>query len=183
MRLAGRSSLVVLYLLGCGWRGSVWIVWSVLFSVDCFGGGVYIDTRAWMLFSPFFVSWHVLVVRAALLVLPPPSLSSNAPLIGSSGARAGAIFFINLHLISSHPIIGCLLAGLLFATRLPSYPYRPAPRPATIDTIGGEVHGCDTADGWRRCRACLILLVRCHPSHEMMMKRRKRMRQRRDAIG
>lgn len=76
-------------------------MWSVLFSVACFGGGVYINTRAWMLLSPFFVSWHMLVVRAVLWFSAPPSLSSNAPLIGSSGARAGAIFFYQS---SSHPI-------------------------------------------------------------------------------
>lgn len=47
-----------------------------------------------------------------------------------------AIFFINLHLIPSS--LGCLLTCWLFATRLLAYQYRPAPRPARIDTVGGE---------------------------------------------
>lgn len=142
------GSLVALCLLGWGGRGSVWIMWSVLFLVDYLGTVGYIISRALMLFSPFFVSWHVLVVRAALLVLPPQSLSSIClhELVPPGHGRER--FFLSIF-ISSHPIIGCLLAGLLFTTRLPSYPYRPAPRPATIDTIGGEVHGYDTTDGWR----------------------------------
>lgn len=37
-----------------------------LLSVDYSGAGVYINTRALMV-SPFFVSWHVLVVWAAFL--------------------------------------------------------------------------------------------------------------------
>lgn len=41
-------------------------MWSVLLSVDYFGRGGYIISRALMLFSPFFVSWHVLVMRAVL---------------------------------------------------------------------------------------------------------------------
>lgn len=86
---------------------------SVLFLVDYLGTVGYIISRALMLFSPFFVSWHVLVVRAALLVLSPPSLSSMPQLIGSSGARAGAIFFANFHLTSSHPSAALPTCGLL----------------------------------------------------------------------
>lgn len=57
-------------------------------------------------------------------------------------------FFIDFHLIPFH-LSAALLADLLFDTRLLAYPYLPAPRPAILDTIGGEVHGCDTTDGWR----------------------------------
>ena len=116
------------------------------FSVDYFGAGGYINTRAWMLFSPFFVSWHVLVARAVLwssahiaLVIAP----MNWFLRGTTGAIFLPIF------ISSHPISRLLATGSLFATRLLTYPYRPAPRPATLDTEDGEGHGYDTNDGER----------------------------------
>lgn len=168
--------------LGEAGRVSVWIMWSVLFSVDCFGVSVYINTCAWMLFSPFFVSWHVLVVWAVLWFSAPIALvyaPINRFLRGMTGAISLSIF------ISSS--LGCLLTcGLL----LPGYHHihiapllAPLLAPLPSTRMCGEAHGYDTADGWRRCRACLISLVRCHPSHEMMMRRRKRMRQRRDAIG
>lgn len=49
-------------------------MWSVLLSVDYFGRGGYIISRALMLFSPFFVSWHVLVMRAVLWSSAPIAL-------------------------------------------------------------------------------------------------------------
>lgn len=155
----GAWSLVAVCLLGWGWRWSVWIMWSALFSVDCFGGGVYINSRAWMLFSPFFVSWHMLVVRAVLWFSAPIALV-YAPINRFLRGTGGSDFFINLHLIPFHLPAACLLAEALFATRLPSYPYLPAPRPVILDTIGGEVHGCDTTDGLGRCHTCLISCVR-----------------------
>ena len=181
-------------------------MWSVLLSVDYFGRGGYIISRALMLFSPFFVSWHVLVMRAVLWSSAPIALVI-APIKRFLRGTTGAIFFANFSshtqlastipvprptscacyrpacLASSHLLItslGCLLTDLLFATRLLAYQYRPAPRPATLDTEDGEVHGCDTTDGWRdillascgwqlmatgraegrRCHDCLISLVR-----------------------
>lgn len=140
--------------LGEAGRVSVWIMWSVLFSVDCFGVSVYINTCAWMLFSPFFVSWHMLVVRAVLWFSAPPIALVYAPINRFLRGTTGAIFYQS----SSHLIISRLLACgfAFFATRLLAYQYRSTPRPATIDTIGGEIHGCDTADGWRA-----ILLASC----------------------
>lgn len=114
-----------------------------LFSVDCSGAVVYIVSRALKVFllSLFFLA--PVFVRAALLVLLPPSLSPMSQSVppGHDGSDFLSIF------ISSHPISRLLAYLLSFAARLPSYPSRPVPRPATIDTIGGEVHGCDTADG------------------------------------
>ena len=153
------GSLVALCLLGWGWRWSVGIMWSVLFSVDYLGEDGYINTRAWMLFSPFFVSWHVLVVRAVLWFSAPIALV-YAPINRFLRGTGGSDFFINLHLIPFHLPAACLLAEALFATRLPSYPYLPAPRPVILDTMSGEVHGCDTTDGLGRCHTCLISCVR-----------------------
>lgn len=114
-----------------------------------------------------------------MVLRPPPSLSSNAPINRFLRGAGGSDFFYRF---SSHLIISRLLACVVaFATRLPSYPYRPAPLPVSIDTIGGEVHGCDTVggggdvvlascgDGWQRegrsCGdgvLCLISLARFH---------------------
>ena len=67
-----------------------------------------------------------------------PHRSRLCPNKSVSPGHDGSDFFINLHLIISR-----LLTYLWsFATRLPSYPYRPAPRPATLDTMGGEAGGC-----------------------------------------
>lgn len=84
---------------------------SVLFLVDYLGTVGYIISRALMLFSPFFVSWHVLVVRAALLVLLPQSLSSNVPINRFLRGTDGSDFFLPIFL-SLHPIprLLCLLA-------------------------------------------------------------------------
>ena len=77
----------------------------------------------------------------------------------------GSVFFCRFFLpysacfsdAGSPPTAACLRG---FITRIlgysPAYQYRPAPRPATIDTIGGEAHGYDTADGRRGCPACLV---------------------------
>lgn len=99
-----------------------------------------------------------------------------------------AIFF---HQSSSHPIISRLLTYLLAfcysATRISISP-RSSPR--SYRHGGRGVHGCDTADWWRGCPVCLVLqwmatrrrrggdiiaclisLVRFHPSHEMIGRR------------
>lgn len=120
-------------------------MWSVLLSVDYFGRGGYIISRAWMLFSPFFVSWHVLVMRAVLWS-SAPHRSRHRPNKTVPPGHDGSDFFYRF---SSHPISWLLAYLRSFATRLLSYPYLPAPRPATLDTKDGEVHGCDTADGER----------------------------------
>lgn len=86
------GSLVAICLLGWGGRGSVWIMWSVLLSVDYFGRGGYIISRALMLFSPFFVSWHVLVMRAVLWSSAPIALVI-APIKRFLRGTTGAIFF------------------------------------------------------------------------------------------
>lgn len=139
----------------CGWRGvvacrpllawvrlagSVWIMWSVLFSVDYFGTVGYIISRALMLLSPFFVSWHVLVARAALLVLLPQSLSSNAPMNWFLRGTGGSDFFLSIF-ISSHLSATCLLAGLLFFCYSPtiiSISPRSSPRYHRHDRRGGS---------------------------------------------
>ena len=101
----------------------------------------------------------------------------------------GSDFFYRFpfHLISRPA--ACLLAVFCYqATRISISP-RSSPR---YPRHGGRVgHGCDTADGggssclphagvdgwrrvwaeWRRCRVCLISLVRCHSFHEMMGRR------------
>lgn len=113
----GAWSLVAVCLLGWGWRWSVWIMWSALFSVDCFGGGVYINSRAWMLFSPFFVSWHMLVVRAVLWFSAPPIALVYAPINRFLRGTTGAIFYQS----SSHLIISRLLACGFAFFLLPGY--------------------------------------------------------------
>lgn len=81
-------------------------MWSVLLSVDYFGRGGYIISRALMLFSPFFVSWHVLVMRAVLWSSAPIALVI-APIKRFLRGTTGAIFFIDFHLIPS-PSADCL---------------------------------------------------------------------------
>lgn len=92
----------------------MWIIWSVLFSVDCFGEDGYINTRAWMLFSPFFVSWHMLVVRAVLWFSAPIALvyaPINRFLRGTGESDFFLPFFISLHPIPRLPayLRGCFL--------------------------------------------------------------------------
>lgn len=110
---------------------------------------------------------------------PPPIALVQCPINRFLRGTGGSDFFINFSshtlLVSPMPVLRLrLIACGVFTTRIlgysPAYQYRPAPRPATLDTGGGEVHGCDAADGWRRCHTCLISLVRCHPSHEMMKR-------------
>lgn len=67
----------------------------------------------------------------------------------------GSDFFIDFHSISS---LDRLLAYLRsFATRLLAYPYRPAPRPATLDTGDGEGMDCDVGGGGGLMTACLLM--------------------------
>lgn len=101
--------------LGEAGRVSVWIMWSVLFSVDCFGVGVYINTCAWMLFSPFFVSWHVLVVWAVLWTSAPIALVI-APINRFLRGTNGSDFFSSIFISSHHSISRLLASDLLFAT-------------------------------------------------------------------
>ena len=108
-----------------------------------------------MLFSPFFVSWHVLVVRAVLWSSAPIALV-QCPINRFLRGTGGSDFFyrFSFHLILS---LGCLLTDLLFATRLLAYPYRPAPRPATLDTEDGEGMDCDVGGGGGLMTACLLM--------------------------
>lgn len=106
---------------------------------------MYINTRAWMLFSPFFVSWHVLVVWAVLWTSAPIALVI-APINRFLRGTNGSDFFLPI-LISSH-LSAALLADLLL---LPGYSHihiAPLLAPSSY-TEDREVHGCDTADGWR----------------------------------
>lgn len=125
--------------LGEAGRVSVWIMWSVLFSVDCFGVSVYINTCAWMLFSPFFVSWHVLVVRAVLWFSAPIALV-YAPINRFLRGTGGSDFFINLHLIPFHLPAACLLAEALFcySATIISISPRSSPRYPRHDERGGS---------------------------------------------
>lgn len=132
-------------------------MWSVLLSVDCFGRDGYIISRALMLFSPFFVSWHVLVMRAVLWS-SAPHRSRHRPNKTVPPGHDGSDFFIDFHSISSHLSAACLLADLLFATRLPSYPYRPRSSPRYPRHGGRGGHGCDTADvGWLSCLPRVVM--------------------------
>lgn len=135
----------------CGWRGGslcrlllAWVrldwgvcgLCGVSFSrLIASGEACILILVPWMLFSPFFVSWHVLVRRAALLVLSPTSLSSIYPHELVPPGHGLERFFLSIF-ISSHPSAACLLLESLFATRLLSYLYRPVPRPALLDTDG-----------------------------------------------
>lgn len=152
-------------------------MWSVLLSVDYFGRGGYIISRALMLFSPFFVSWHVLVMRAVLWSSAPIALVI-APIKRFLRGTTGAIFFANFsshtqlastipvpppHIVcvlspclprfisSSHPISRLPAYGFAFcypATRISISP-RSSPRYPRHGGRGGSVHGYDTAGGWR----------------------------------
>lgn len=89
-------------------------MWSVLFLVDYLGTAGYIISRALMLLSPFFVSWHVLIVRAVLWFSAPIALV-YAPINRFLRGTGGSDFFFFLPIfISSHFSATCLLAGLLF---------------------------------------------------------------------
>lgn len=117
-----------------------------LFSVDYFEAGGYINTRALIGFS-----FRCFLARACCaggfsVLLPPPNRSrSMPPLIGSSGARTGAIFLPIF--ISSHPISRLLAYGFAFCypATLISISPRSSPRYPRHEGRGG--HGCDTADG------------------------------------
>ena len=101
-------------------------MWSVLLSVDYFGRGGYIISRALMLFSPFFVSWHVLVMRAVLWSSAPIALVI-APIKRFLRGTTGAIFlsiFISSHLPR---LIAYGFAFCYLATRI-SIPPRSSPR-------------------------------------------------------
>ena len=106
-----------------------------LFSVDCFGGCGYIVCRALMV-SSFSISWRLAFVRAAQFLAAPHIALAHAPKSVPPGYDESD-FFIDFHPISSNLPTACLLVRF-FATRLLAYPYRPAPRPAIIDTIGGD---------------------------------------------
>lgn len=129
----GGSLVSLLAWMGLAWKYGDYV--NCRFSVDYLVEGGYINTRAWMLFSPFFVSWHVLLCgRLSCGSLSPTSLSSSPQQIGSSGARRERFFYQS----SSHPIpsLGCLLTcGLL----LPGYHHihiapLPSPLPSTRRT-------------------------------------------------
>lgn len=178
-----------------------------LLSVDYSGAGVYINNRALIGFS-FLCFLARACCAGGSMVLRPHRSRHRPNKTVPPGHDGSDFFFANFSshtqlastipvprptscacyrpacLASSHlliPSLGCLLTDLLFATRLLAYQYRPAPRPAFLDTEDGEVHGCDTTDGWRaiillascgwqlmatgraegrRCHDCLISLVR-----------------------
>lgn len=128
-------------------------------------------------------------MRAALCGSYRPYRSRHRPNKTVPPGHDGSDFFLPIF-ISSHLSAACLFAWSLFATWILAYQYRPAPRPATIDTEDGEDMSCDAGGGswlfcfascgrrwmatvaeWLRCHACLISLVRCYPSHEMMRRR------------
>ena len=137
-----------------------------------------------MLFSPFFVSWHVLVMRAVLWSSAPIALVI-APIKRFLRGTTGAIFFTDFHLNPSHHSAACLLTVFCYPITLISISPRSSPR---YPRHGGRGwHGCDANGGrrdillascgrrwmatWaegRRCHDCLISLARCHPSHEMI---------------
>lgn len=85
-------------------------------SVDYCGAGGYINTRALIGFS-----FRCFLARACCaggsMVLRPHRSRSMPPLIGSSGAQTGAIFFTDFHFISSHLSAACLRICFL----LPDY--------------------------------------------------------------
>lgn len=112
---------------------------SVLFLVDYLGTVGYIISRALMLFSPFFVSWHVLVVRAALLVLLPQSLSSNAPMNWFLRGMGGSDFFVDFHFIPSLGyLLTCGIAFFCYPATIISISPRSSPRYPRHDRRGGS---------------------------------------------
>lgn len=117
----------------------MWIIWSVLFSVDCFGEDGYINTRAWMLFSPFFVSWHMLVVRAVLWFSAPIALV-YAPINRFLRGTGESDFFC--HFSSRFiPSLGCLLTCVVafyYPATLISISPRSSPRYPRHDRRGGS---------------------------------------------
>ena len=102
-------------------------MWSVLLSVDYFGRGGYIISRALMLFSPFFVSWHVLVMRAVLWSSAPIALVI-APIKRFLRGTTGAIFFTDFHFISSHLSAACYGFAFCYSTTNISISPRSSPR-------------------------------------------------------
>lgn len=130
-------------------------MWSVLLSVDYFGRGGYIISRALMLFSPFFVSWHVLVMRAVLWSSAPIALVI-APINRFLRGTTGAIFFTDFHFISSHLSAACLRICFL----LPGYSHiniAPllAPLPSTRGT--GRFMAAIRMAGSGLMTACLLM--------------------------
>lgn len=95
------------------------------FSVDYSASGWYIVSRALMV-SPFFVSWHVLVARAAFSVLLLPLIALViAPMNWFLRGTTRAIFF---HQFSSHLSAACLRICFCYpATRISISP-RSSPR-------------------------------------------------------
>ena len=122
-------------------------MWSVLLSVDYFGRGGYIISRALMLFSPFFVSWHVLVMRAVLWSSAPIALVI-APIKRFLRGTTGAIFFLPI----SPPILSLLRR------------YRfPAPHRVRAIALPASLHLIFSSHLSAAClRICFLLLEYSH---------------------
>lgn len=153
-RLPGRAagvrvggSLVAICLLGWSRRGECGDYVNYLFSVDYFGCGGYIDTRALIGFSFLCVLARAFMLAALLWVsVANIALVYRPNKTVPPGQRAGAIFFyrFSFHLI---PSLDCLLTCGLLLHDYSHIHIAPSIRPATLDTEDGEGMGCDTADG------------------------------------
>ena len=110
-------------------------MWSILFSVDYLGAGGYINTRA----LDVVFSFLCFLARACCAGGSPGSVAPialvYAPINRFLRGTGGSDFFCQFspHFI---PSLGCFAYLRSVATRLPSYPYLPAPLPATFDTDG-----------------------------------------------
>lgn len=144
------GSLVALCLLGCGWRVSVWIMWSVLFSVDYLGAGGYINTRALdVVFSFLCFLARACCAGGSMVLRPHRSRHRPNKTVPPGHDGSGFFYRFSFHLI---PSFGCLLTcGLL----LPDYSHihiASSIRPAFLDTEDWEVMSCDVGGGgWVSC--------------------------------
>ena len=188
----GAGRLLLSACLGEAGGERVWIMWSALFSVDYLGTVGYIISRALMLLSPFFVSWHVLVVRAVLWFSAPPIALVQCPNKSVPPGRGRERFFLLIFISSYHLSAACLRGCFCYPATIISISPRSSPRFHRHDRRGGPW----LRYGWRgrRCRACLvrrwmatggaelwrwralldfaraISCVRCHPYHEMIRR-------------
>lgn len=156
------------------------------FSVDCFGAGGYINTRALIGFS--FRCFLARACCAGGSMVLRPHRSRHRPHELVPPGYDGSDFFLPILITSNLPAaclrVRFLLPGCshihiapplapLISTRWAGrswmrYGWRVAGYPACL--VRAAMDG-DGGRRGRRCHACLISLVRCHPSHEMMKRR------------